>query len=464
MPSRLASNFVLVCCLMVLFSMPAHPQEILSDFQQIGNRLPVGTKWALHVFDFNGATVFAAGAKDERLVPGSVLKLLITGAGVQNDQLEWPSAVLLSEKSPGDAGLIGNIYLRGSGNALFSMNDLERAIDDLYRRGLRRIEGAVIADETFFHVNDWILARSGAAYAFPGALGLDLHTVRVTVRPAQSGEAPQVFVDPPNDSVRFAIAARTIAGVNNSLQITQLDDRSYKIVGTLPVDAGETSRRFVLSDPALYAAEGLKTLLEKAGIIVGRTVRKGKTPEGAVVLKTIPGPQLEEVLRNMNHHSLNLVADNLLLALGAQRFGPPGTREKGAKAVEEFLSSLDLPMDELRIYDGSGLSDQNRVSANFMARYLYQVSQKPWFPRFKSTLPRPGFDGTVKTIGFSDERFRVKSGQLEDVYALSGYGVDGSGKNVAFCFIVNGQGVGMLPTLDQVGADVLNFIATERFH
>ena len=446
--------------------MPAQSQEITAASYQplINHRLPVGTKWALHVFDFNGATVLAAGAKGELLVPGSALKLLITGARVQSDQLEWPSAALLSENLPAAAGLTGNLYLRGSGNALFSLNDLEEAVADLKRRGLRRIEGAVIADETFFHVKDWIPVRNGPASAFPGALGLDLHTVRVTVRPAQSGEAPQVFVDPPNDSVRFAIAARTIAGVNNSLQITQLDDRSYKIVGTLPVDAGETSRRFVLADPALYAAEVLKTLLEKAGISVGKTIRKGKTQEGAVVLATIPGPQLEEVLRNMNHHSLNIVADNLLLVLGAQRFGPPGTREKGVKAVEEFLAGLDLPMDEVRIYDGSGLSDQNRVTAYFMARYLYQVSKKPWFARFKSTLPRPGFDGTVRAIGFSDERFRVKSGRLQDVYALSGYGVDGSGKNVAFCFIVNGQGVGMLPTLDQVGADVLNFIATETFH
>jgi D-alanyl-D-alanine carboxypeptidase/D-alanyl-D-alanine-endopeptidase (penicillin-binding protein 4) len=283
------------------------------------------------------------------------------------------------------------------------------------------------------------------------------------VRPAQAGEAPLVSIEPANDSVHFAVAARTGDGASNSLQITQLDDRSYKITGHLPVGAAETVRRFALADPALYAAEVLKSLLEKAGIIVRGTVRKGKTSEGAEVLAEIPGPPLAEVLRDMNHHSLNVVADNLLLSLGANRFGLPGTRENGVEAVEEFLEGLGLPMNEVTIYDGSGLSDRNRVTANFMARYLVAVTKKPWFEEFRNSLPRPGYEGTLKEIGFKDERFRVKSGRLENVYALAGYGVNGSGKDVAFSFMVNGPGIGILPYMDEIGAEALRFIANESF-
>jgi len=79
------------------------------------------------------------------------------------------------------------------------------------------------------------------------------------------------------------------------------------------------------------------------------------------------------------------------------------------------------------------------MSAGFIADYLYQVSKKPWFDSFRETLPRPGLEGTVKRIGYTDQRFRVKTGRLDDVFALAGYGVNAAGREFSFAFIVNSK-------------------------
>ena len=155
-----------------------------------------------------------------------------------------------------------------------------------------------------------------------------------------------------------------------------------------------------------------------------------------------------------------MVADNLLLLLGAKRYGAPGTREKGVRAVTEFLQSLDLPMDEVKIADGSGLSGENRVTASFMARYLQKVTQKPWFKDFYESLPRAGMDGTLKDIGYKNERFRAKTGRLENVYSMAGYGVDGRGREITFAYIVNTPGASAMD-LERTGAEVMRFLASE---
>lgn len=149
--------------------------------------------------------------------------------------------------------------------------------------------------------------------------------------------------------------------------------------------------------------------------------------------------ELFDILHDMNVHSRNMTAQNLANSLGEQRFGSPGTRAKGNRAVSSFLSSMDLPSGEAIIADGCGLSRENRVTANFIAHYLYQVSKKTWFDSFRETLPRPGLEGTVKRIGYTDPRFRVKTGRLNNVFALAGYGVNAAGSEFSFAFIVNSK-------------------------
>jgi len=193
----------------------------------------------------------------------------------------------------------------------------------------------------------------------------------------------------------------------------------------------------------------------------GGTVRKVVTVRKAVTVKAkgkkrrksrkkiykvarhsvdIKGKQeLFNILHDMNVHSRNATAQNLANSLGERRFGSPGTRAKGNRAVSSFLDSLDLPSGEAIVADGCGLTRENRITTNFIAHYLYQISKKPWFEIFRETLPRPGWEGTVKRIGYTDERFRVKTGRLNDVFALAGYGVNASGRALSFAFIVNAK-------------------------
>jgi D-alanyl-D-alanine carboxypeptidase len=147
--------------------------------------------------------------------------------------------------------------------------------------------------------------------------------------------------------------------------------------------------------------------------------------------------RLDSFLRQMNVHSVNSMAEHLFLHLGEQRYGPPATEEKGSRAIAAYLASLDLPKGGLIVVDGSGLSRQDRFAPRALARYLREITHRHWFPRLANSLPHPGIEGTVKRIGYADRRFRVKSGRLDDVFSLAGYGVDRNGRELVFVFLVN---------------------------
>lgn len=420
--------------------------------------------WTFEAIDMDtGKEIFRIGNSiNDSLAPGSLIKLLTAGAVLDHEGRDGGIDMTTTILHGGDITsntLKGNLYITGRGNAFLSGKDLEDAVKRIHQMGLKEITGDIVADATLFDTMGLERKRKGPAYAPACALGLDLHTAAVLVMPAEPGKAPLVRMEPTNDSVRFSVSARTVSGGLNTIEIAQIDDTSYKVTGNIPAGSGGVKKRFALKDPALYAAGTLKTLLVNTGIEVKGSVKKGSAPKGAKVMAEIEAPALDGLIKDMNVNSLNVVADNLLLLLGERQDGTPGTADKGLAAVERFLGALGLDIDDVRIEDGSGLSDGNRVTSKFMARYLHKVSKRPWFKGFEKSLPNAG-EGTLKDIGFADTRFRVKTGSLEDTFAIAGYGVDARGKSIAFSYIVNVPGAGVMG-LNTTGAEVMKYLSTE---
>jgi D-alanyl-D-alanine carboxypeptidase/D-alanyl-D-alanine-endopeptidase (penicillin-binding protein 4) len=445
--------------LIIAHSASATEQKNLFAEDRISSLLPQNSHWSLCVIDTgDGKEILSTGnAAKDLLIPGSLTKLFVTGTVLEHGNSDMKTAIC-HDGNIADGVLKGNLYLRGGGNSFLSAADLRNVAVRLSRRGIKTVNGSIVADDTFFDTNGFGRNRKGPGYAAVGALGLDLHTVAVTVTPSKPGKPPKVEVEPPYDEVRLALSALTTNTSATTLRVMQIDDASYRVTGNIPVNSGPLKWRFTLADPALFAGGVFKTLLRKEGIKIEGDVKKGNAPADIKSIVEIPGPPVLKMLRDMNFHSLNVVADNLFLVLGAEKYGSPGNKEKGLKAVKEFLASLDLPMSEVKPADGSGLSGDNRATTRFMALYLAKIRGKPWFNDFYNSLPRAGIEGTAANIGYRNDKFRVKTGMLEDAFAMAGYVVDGRGHDMAFAYIVNVPGAGVMG-LERSGAEMLEILA-----
>ncbi|KAF0143494.1 MAG: D-alanyl-D-alanine carboxypeptidase / D-alanyl-D-alanine-endopeptidase [Nitrospirae bacterium] len=398
--------------------------------------VPANAKWSFAAVDVDTHRQLSdeGNSKNFPLTPGSLVKLFITAAIFDMNSREQVSldTFFSHDGNVADKELKGSIYIKGSGNAFLSKGDISKAVDAIISRDITQIAGDIIIDDTLFELNEWKPKHYGPAYSTPSPLGLDMHTVSITI----SGSPPDLKIDPPNDLVKV------ITSLNGKPDILQIDDLTYSIsgfTGSIPM-----KKRFPLKNPSLYLAQTFKTLLRENNITFKGTIRNGKTPSGASLMYAAKSKSLEEIVKDINNHSLNVLSENLLLILGAKKYGPPGTIEKGSLALKEFLNNIGLSSEEIIIADGSGLSPLNRISANHIVSFLTKISEKPWFNSFYESLPRVGMEGTLKGIAYTNDHIRAKTGQLDDVYCLAGYIEKKDGKKVAFSYMVNVPGADLL--------------------
>ena len=169
---------------------------------------------------------------------------------------------------------------------------------------------------------------------------------------------------------------------------------------------------------------------------------KAKTPEHDEPLVEHLSVPLSVLVAAMNKSSNNLDVEMTLKTVGAEKYGPPGSAEKGIRAVRELLITAGIAPDSLRMEDGSGLSRYNQVSPDQTVRLLTHMYQ--YFeirPEFMASLPIGGIDGTLENRMKDSplvRRVRAKTGTLSGASALSGYISTERGEILGFSIMMQG--------------------------
>jgi D-alanyl-D-alanine carboxypeptidase/D-alanyl-D-alanine-endopeptidase (penicillin-binding protein 4) len=122
--------------------------------------------------------------------------------------------------------------------------------------------------------------------------------------------------------------------------------------------------------------------------------------------------------------------------------GGPATFVDALARVRSHLATLGIPAEGLRIGNGSGLYDTNRVTATQMTALLgaawadFKIGSD-----FAASLAIMGVDGTTRSRLRENSRrgyVRAKTGTLDGVYCLSGYAGAQGRAPIAFSILFNG--------------------------
>ena len=175
-----------------------------------------------------------------------------------------------------------------------------------------------------------------------------------------------------------------------------------------------------VSNPSAVFMKRLEKSLADAGI---RLDKRGYTGGGRRMLLTHYSAPLDEIMRSCMMRSDNLYAECLLRHIALSR-GNVGSPEAGAAQVMALWQGNKAPMQGVKIYDGSGLSRSDRLTAQFLAYVLRYSSHDPYFASF---FPLAGAEGTLRSFlkGTRLETYvAMKTGSLHDVQAYAGYRLD----------------------------------------
>ncbi len=141
-------------------------------------------------------------------------------------------------------------------------------------------------------------------------------------------------------------------------------------------------------------------------------------PSGAVLLHEEPSTSMHGLLSLANTDSHNFTAEVLLRQAA-------GTWDVAEASRREFLwlNEQGLPLEGVRIADGSGLDRSNRVTSRFLAALLLRMDHHPYARDYVSSLAIAGRRGTLRNLykGTSlDGQLFGKTGTLTGVRAISG--------------------------------------------
>ncbi len=412
--------------------------------------LPPELQIGIHVVDLEDGSVVYSKNPDVPLNPASNAKLLTSAAAlaILGPEHRYATRLWTDEDAVNDGVVTGDLYLQGSGDPSLVTGEIYELAGMLEAAGITRVKGSIVVDASRYDADGWppgfTQKDEFASHRAPsGATSVNYNTYELFARPGKAiGDEPQLSMNPPVAHYVLDNEAETVAGKKNQLWVA-VDDKDDKVVitfkGKIGVEAPVGDWRFPVADPSRYAGELLALTLKQHGIKVGKGVKTGIVPKTAQLLATHRSEPLTDLIRAVNKHSNNFMAEAILRSFVCCK----GTTAEGAlEALRQYTRDIGMPQEGLVIGNGSGLYDNNRISPaqlTYLLRHVYGDFR--YRDDFIASLAIMGVDGTTRSrLSDSDAAgwIRVKTGTLDGVSSLSGYAGAPGREPMVFVIMFNG--------------------------
>ena len=416
-------------------------------------------------FTTDGIGLFIQGVDDDKplvafhadrfLNPASVIKLVTTAAALDSlgQGYRWSTEVMVTGTIEGNT-LNGDLYFRGNGDPYLTPERFWRLLNRIYIAGIHRINGDVLIDNAYFEPGkvDYAAFDQQPYRTYnvgPNAVLVGFQATEFHFDIDDSGTEQAVKITPFPQSPRLRIInqVKLVDGRCNAWQ-KRLSLETRNNAGMLEVVfSGNYARackqrtlyRRVSEAQDHYQHFFLPLWSQLGGSVDGK-ITQGIVPADARRVLEEPSISLAEAVRLVNKFSNNVMTRQILLSIGAQQSGPPGTTEKGLAAVKAWLVEHDLDHPDLQLDNGAGLSRDARISAGLLGKLLLHVYQQAYMPEFIAALPVSGYDGTM-AHRFNDTplvgRAHIKTGLLDFVQSMAGYVTTATGKRYVVVLLHN---------------------------
>ncbi len=394
--------------------------------------------------------------------PASLDKLLTTMAALERLGPAWTwSTPVWLQGTVKDGVLDGSVFIQGSGDPQLVLERVWLLLRRVQQLGVREIRGDVVLDGSAFALPEASPADFDGEplrpyNVRPAALLLNYRSVRYGFVPDAAAGVARVVAEPPlaGTQVDATVAlSDTPCGDWRAALKAEFTPGRARFGGRYPAACGELSWPVADPEPASYDARLIAALWREMGGTLAGRVREGSAPTATPPSFEFRSPALAEVVRDINKHSNNLMAQQLFLTLALQAPGgagrpatPDAAREVLSRWLAERTGSLGA---DVVVDNGAGLSRHTRISAQRLAQLLVQAHDSPVMSELMSSLPISGLDGTLRRMRAAPGRAHLKTGSLRDVTALAGYVLTNSGRRLVLVAIVNHPQAGAArPALD----------------
>jgi serine-type D-Ala-D-Ala carboxypeptidase/endopeptidase (penicillin-binding protein 4) len=409
------------------------------------------------------APLLAIG-EENSLASASVLKVVTSAAAIHflGADYVYETPLGYSGKVDRKGELVGNLIIKGSGDPTLGSQfcstslSLEELLSQwsqsVFDARIRKINGDIVLDISLFEEQDvpdyWPWVDIGNYYG-AGLQALVVHDnlYFLYMRPGKKIGDPVTVLrtEPAVPGLTFDNHITTGPVGSGDNGYIYAGPRQYNAVlrGTIPAGVPEFSIKGAVPEPPVLLGQLLQKALSKKGISHQGKIR---ISESAVTigkpLSVLQSPPLAAILIPVNRRSVNLFAEAILKTTAAKLYGK-GSTDNGIKAIDRLYDELQVSRHGLKLFDGSGLSPVNMISAKNVGDLLAAMHDHKEFEMYYNSFSIAGdalSGGFVSRVGKGtalQNNARIKTGTVRGVRSYAGYVTDEQGRQIAFAFMVN---------------------------
>lgn len=391
---------------------------------------------------------------DEQFTPASTLKTLTTAAAIHFLPLDYEpktELTVLGNVNVKKRTLTGTIKIRGEGDPNISARFyddpfymLYAMVDSIRTMNIDTIVGHIDLDSSYYtgpwKAENWRRNFYDAWYgAEIGPLGFNDNCVTIRFWPGYfRGDTAVVSIIPDVGYVKVVNNLKTVKGRKKKWVYGIDPDKSViTLGGTIGEDVDSASLVLPIRNPVGYFRAAFMQALKNRGVVFKENMMSNSKTE----LKkfSYSAAPLLSILDEINQRSQNFHAETLLRNLGAQVVGE-GSVEGGRRAERKFLLDIGLNPTDFDVWDGSGLSPENKVKPSAVAHLLAKMARHPKSEYYINSFASPGVGSGAKRMQNLDATWltRFKTGYIAEVYGLVGYIYTVDGDTLAVTMYLNG--------------------------
>ena len=363
------------------------------------------------------------------MIPASTLKLVTYTAAVDTLGQDFKFKTELYKNTNNE------VYLKLGADPFLTTNDLEKLIGNAVSKK--------IVEPKKFYIDDFVIdsVEWGEGWQWDDEMNplmpkfssynLDKNLLNVFIEPTQKGAPAQIYL-----SIFYPLTFLNLVttGDVNDVKFS----RKNFITPDVITAEGTVEKQFVVKIPTNYPKRYFMLRLEDAirekHMDYYNGFKQAKLPQNNIYLVDCVEHELSLATDAILKESNNFVTETLFKVAGGKFVNNTGSIEHAKQMLDAYIEKNKLNAADIRVVDGSGVSKNNLMTADFMTDFLAKEAKNE---NLVNNLPIPSEGTLAHRMLYFKDNLKAKTGTCSDVSAIAGYLKTQRGNNVVFDIMIN---------------------------
>jgi len=373
-----------------------------------------------------GKTVYRLNDKKPS-IPASTLKMVTLSASLDTLGKDYKFSTKLYKNTNND------LYLKLGADPFFTSANLKTLFGTAKNKNIIEPKNVYI-DDYVFDSTEWgegwqwdddlnVLMPKYSSY------NIDKNLLNIVIAPTTQGAPANIYTTKFYPTTFMNLVT---TGNSNDITLSRNNNISPDVLTLEGTINKQTTKQIPINNMKRYFVLRCEDAIRSAKIEYFGNIVQKKTPASNIYLVDEITHPISDAVNEIFKNSNNMTAETVFKLAGAKFVNNTGSLANSQKMLNAYFDKIGLDHSDIRIVDGSGVSKNNLLTADFMTEFLLKMPEY-----FKNSLPTAGEGTLANRMLYFKDNIRAKTGTHCTESAIAGYITSRSGKTYAFDIMIN---------------------------